>query len=190
MTSQTRERLINEATYLMRDRGYSAFSYADLSKIVGISKASIHHHFASKEILGEQVILTAYKETEESLSTFYKENSSCIKRIEAYSELFLESINSSKLPLCCALSAELTNLPDTVKEQASSYFNLQINWLIKVLKEGKEAHEFREDFEESQMALTILSLFEGATIVFRVLNNPELFSQCMVQIKTLLKSNS
>ncbi|POD96716.1 TetR family transcriptional regulator, partial [Pectobacterium odoriferum] len=33
MTTMTRERLLSEAEYLMRAKGYSAFSYADLSKI-------------------------------------------------------------------------------------------------------------------------------------------------------------
>ncbi|MXD47054.1 helix-turn-helix transcriptional regulator, partial [Escherichia coli] len=42
MTTMTRERLLSEAEHLMREKGYSAFSYADLSKIVGITKASIH----------------------------------------------------------------------------------------------------------------------------------------------------
>ncbi|MBL1569714.1 TetR/AcrR family transcriptional regulator, partial [Klebsiella pneumoniae] len=34
MTTMTRERLLSEAEHLMREKGYSAFSYADLSKIV------------------------------------------------------------------------------------------------------------------------------------------------------------
>ncbi|HIE19064.1 TPA: TetR/AcrR family transcriptional regulator, partial [Candidatus Bathyarchaeota archaeon] len=32
--------------------GYGGFSYSDLSKALGITKASIHHHFPSKEELG------------------------------------------------------------------------------------------------------------------------------------------
>ncbi|HBA3543394.1 TPA: TetR/AcrR family transcriptional regulator, partial [Escherichia coli] len=32
MTTMTRERLLSEAEHLMREKGYSAFSYADLSK--------------------------------------------------------------------------------------------------------------------------------------------------------------
>ena len=53
MTTMTRERLLSEAEHLMREKGYSAFSYADLSKIVGITKASINHHFPTNDIVGE-----------------------------------------------------------------------------------------------------------------------------------------
>ena len=40
------------ATELVQTRGYSAFSYQDLSNRLGITKASIHHHFPSKAGLG------------------------------------------------------------------------------------------------------------------------------------------
>ena len=47
----TKTTLLLEAETLIRTRGYSGFSYADLAEIVGIRKASIHHHFPTKESL-------------------------------------------------------------------------------------------------------------------------------------------
>ncbi|UMO89950.1 TetR/AcrR family transcriptional regulator [Pectobacterium sp. PL64] len=41
---------------LDEEEGYSSFSYADFATKIGISKASIHHHFPSKEMLGEEVM--------------------------------------------------------------------------------------------------------------------------------------
>ena len=52
----TRALLLNEAEALLRTRGYAAFSYADLAERVGIRKASIHHHFRTKEELGVSLI--------------------------------------------------------------------------------------------------------------------------------------
>ncbi|WP_080762495.1 MULTISPECIES: TetR family transcriptional regulator [Pectobacterium] len=37
---------------LMRRKGHSSFSYADLVTKIGISKAYIQHHFPSEEMLG------------------------------------------------------------------------------------------------------------------------------------------
>ncbi|KFJ90149.1 TetR family transcriptional regulator, partial [Pseudomonas sp. 1-7] len=48
--------MIQTAENLMRTRGYTAFSYADLSEAVGIRKASIHHHFPTKEDLGAAIV--------------------------------------------------------------------------------------------------------------------------------------
>ena len=44
-----KEQILEVATELVQTRGYSAFSYQDLSDRLGITKASIHHHFPSKE---------------------------------------------------------------------------------------------------------------------------------------------
>ena len=44
--------ILEVATELVQTRGYSAFSYQNLSDRLGITKASLHHHFASKEKLG------------------------------------------------------------------------------------------------------------------------------------------
>lgn len=52
----TKSALLAEAETLVRTVGYTAFSYADLSERVGIRKASIHHHFPTKEALGNALI--------------------------------------------------------------------------------------------------------------------------------------
>ena len=41
MRSDTRATLIDDATTLVRRRGYAGFSYADLSEAVGIRKPSL-----------------------------------------------------------------------------------------------------------------------------------------------------
>ena len=43
----TRISLLDSAERAVRQRGFDGFSYADLSKEIGIRKASIHYHFAS-----------------------------------------------------------------------------------------------------------------------------------------------
>ncbi|MCP5939979.1 TetR/AcrR family transcriptional regulator, partial [Klebsiella pneumoniae] len=85
--------------------GYSAFSYADLSKIVGITKASIHHHFPTKDILGEQVVIQAFSDTQRVFEQIEATEKSAEKRIAAYIDIFAQSHKASLLPLCCALSA-------------------------------------------------------------------------------------
>ena len=47
-----KDQILEVATELVQTRGYNAFSYQDLSDRLGITKASIHHHFPSKEDLG------------------------------------------------------------------------------------------------------------------------------------------
>ena len=50
-----KEQIIEAATELLQTRSFSSFSYQDLSDRLGITKASLHHHFRSKEDLGKAV---------------------------------------------------------------------------------------------------------------------------------------
>ena len=54
--SRTAEQILDLAEMLIQTRGYSAFSYQDISDALGITKASIHYHFASKTDLGIAVV--------------------------------------------------------------------------------------------------------------------------------------
>lgn len=52
----TRRAILNVASDLLVQRGFSAFSYADIAERLGIRKASIHHHFPAKSDLGRALI--------------------------------------------------------------------------------------------------------------------------------------
>ena len=51
-----KEQILDAAEHLLQRVGYAAFSYQDLADAVEITKASIHHHFPSKELLGLALI--------------------------------------------------------------------------------------------------------------------------------------
>ena len=71
-----RGRLIAEAEMLVKRRGYSGFSYADLAAVIGISKASIHHHFPAKEDLGAALIGTYKERYDAALQAIWAESAS------------------------------------------------------------------------------------------------------------------
>ena len=54
--SETAEKILDLAEMLIQTRGYSAFSYKDISDVLGIRKAGIHYHFEFKTDLGVAVV--------------------------------------------------------------------------------------------------------------------------------------
>ena len=64
MAADTKTTLLNSAERAARARGFDGFSYADLAADVGISKASIHHHFASKATLAVALMQRYYIDLE------------------------------------------------------------------------------------------------------------------------------
>ena len=47
-----KSQIIELALRNIREKGYLSFSYDDLAKELGVTKASIHYHFMKKEDLG------------------------------------------------------------------------------------------------------------------------------------------
>src|SRR5215470_9366346 len=52
----TTGRILDVAERLAQVRGFNGFSYADIAAEVGITKAALHYHFATKADLGEALI--------------------------------------------------------------------------------------------------------------------------------------
>jgi TetR/AcrR family transcriptional regulator, transcriptional repressor for nem operon len=54
--ARTAARILDVAERLAQVRGFNGFSHADIAAELGITKAALHYHFASKADLGEALI--------------------------------------------------------------------------------------------------------------------------------------
>ena len=54
--NDTRTRILDVAEELIQRVGLNAMSYKHISDVVGIRKASIHHHFPKKENLVDELL--------------------------------------------------------------------------------------------------------------------------------------
>lgn len=165
MASSTRTALLHETETLMRTRGYSAFSYADLAEKLNIHKASIHHHFPTKESLGLALIEAYVARFSDCLSQIEGADVNSIAKLRSYARLFAGSSEECQLPLCGALAAESASLPESMKQKTSEFFDLHLEWLEKIVTEGVAERSLRASVEPKEAAFLILSVLEGASFV-------------------------
>ncbi|MDY8110332.1 TetR/AcrR family transcriptional regulator [Fulvimarina sp. 2208YS6-2-32] len=165
MAVGTRDALIHTAENLMRTRGYTAFSYADLSEAVGIRKASIHHHFPTKEDLGTAIVEDYIDRVRIEFGRIEAEHGHVIARLEAFFQLFRSGSDGGLLPLCGALAAEMSALPLGLQRLTQCFFDMQLNWLTGLLEQGMHCREIPRGSGARQKAFLLLSLLEGASFV-------------------------
>ena len=165
MSIDTRASLIKSAEYLLRSKGYAAFSYADLEKVVGIKKASIHHHFPKKEDLGAIIVESYIQQTVLDFERIEQDFPNAVGRLYAFATIFRAAVSDGMLPLCGALAAEMAALPDKLQVLTRKYFEIQLKWIKKIIDEGITSHELSSKGDTHQKAFQLLSLLEGSSFV-------------------------
>ncbi len=169
---ETRARLLAEAEILLRTRGYAAFSYADLADRIAIRKASIHHHFPTKEALLAALVDEYLARFVAKLAELVTTQSGVRDRLRAYAHLFLDGIEQGLLPLCGALSAERNALPDGMRPVVARFFRLHLDWLVEQIDAGIAAGEIAPQANADDAAHLLLGALEGGSFVAWALDDP------------------
>jgi len=118
--------------------GYNSFSYADISDVVGIRKASIHHHFPSKSELVRALVVQYRAEAEAGITELERNIADPVGQLRAYVGYWEGCIADASHPFCvCALLAgEIQVLPEAVALEVRGHFRRLSAWLTSVLERG------------------------------------------------------
>jgi TetR/AcrR family transcriptional regulator, transcriptional repressor for nem operon len=177
----TADRILESAHALLADRGYSAFSYADIAEMVKIRKPSIHHHFPTKEILVTTVLKRHRDKLGTALSTLTQRVDNPLKRLDAYVLHWEKCIRDRTEPICIAalLGAELPSLPEEVKLEVKRYFRDLRAWVKETLEDGHSKGIIRLEQSASAEAETFIALMHGAMISARTYGTSKVYTVVM-----------
>lgn len=164
-TVDMKSALLAEAETLVRTVGYTAFSYADLSERVGIRKASIHHHFPTKEALGNALIDAYLARFTGELERLSERRIDTKGKLAAYGDFFAGGLRDGLMPLCGALAADAAYLPPSMQRRVERFFKIHLAWLEKELRAGLARGDVRADLKPERAALLVLSTLQGASLV-------------------------
>lgn len=186
----TRSELLMQAETLVRGRGYSGFSYADLADAVGIRKASIHHHFRTKEDLGIALVAAYDERYDEALDAILAASPDASARIEAYGRLYLTGVEKGLGCLCAALAVELDTLPPALRADIARFFDKHIAWLERVLAQGVSDGSLRADVAAGPSARMVVATLEGALLLERLLAGTRGFESVLAAMLSGLRAKA
>ena len=160
--SNKKELIITSATQMIRDGGYSAFSFREVADDVGIKSSSVQHYFKRKEDLAAAVAHEYSNSFFNTLGTVI-ETQSPKQQFIHYSDVFIQSFTTSKRAcLCGILTHESPSLPQPVINEVDTFIDKNIEWL-KAAYAAKEDTNAPEDIEE--LAIISYTSMEGAMAV-------------------------
>lgn len=175
--SNTAEAILTCARTLIIAGGYNGFSYADIADVVGIRKASIHHHFPSKVDLVKALVVRHRAATEEGMAGLQQAITDPVARLRAYVGYWSACIEDLSAPFCvCALLAgELPVLPDEVAAEVRSYFRFLSAWMASVLEQGVAQQAIVSPHPPRVEAEIFMATVHGAMLSARAYGDVSMF---------------
>ncbi|MBB4400895.1 MULTISPECIES: TetR/AcrR family transcriptional regulator [Rhizobium/Agrobacterium group] len=171
------DEILRCARSLIIKGGYNSFSYADISAVVGIRNASIHHHFPSKSDLVQRLVAQYRQEAEAGIAELERNISDPLEQLRAYIGYWEGCIAEATHPFCvCALLAsEIPVLPETVALEVRAHFRNLSDWLTTVLERGVAQGRFVLSGTASANAEIFMATVHGAMLSARAHGDATIF---------------
>ena len=175
--SNTSEDILTCARALIVAGGYNGFSYADIADVVGIRKASIHHHFPNKLDLVKTIVVQHRQATAEGIERLQQAIPDPLGMLRAYIDYWEKCIADLSAPFCvCALLAgELPILPAEVAVEVRGYFRFLSGWMASLLEQGARQGTIRLTQSPEVEAEVFMATVHGAMLSARAYGDAKVF---------------
>jgi len=189
--STTAAQILDAAETLIQTRSYSAFSYQDIADELGIRKASIHYHFATKADLGVAVVDRYAERFGSALAALGQDQSrSSAQLLDFYCEPYLQFAQTSdRVCLCGALAAETMALPPQIRERVAGFFEDHQAWLAGILERGAQRGEFTLRASATKTARMFFGALQGALLVKRTTGDMTQLKDVVTALKSQLAAD-
>jgi TetR/AcrR family transcriptional regulator, transcriptional repressor for nem operon len=173
----TADDILDCAQALILKGGYNGFSYADIADVVGVRKASIHHHFPTKADLVVKLLERYRGEARAGFDSLDASGATARTRLGHYLDYWSRCLAEGTAPICvCALLAgELPALPPEVAAQVRLHFRTLGDWLESVLVLGKTDGSLALTRPPRTEAEAAMAAVHGGMLSARVAGDPHLF---------------
>jgi len=183
--TNTRERILIAAEELIQKFGVSAISYQHIADLVGIKKASIHHHFPKKDDLIQNLLLRCHDIYSNKYQNIILSDLSAPKKLENIAAIFSNSLQEGKVCIFGMVSANANVLNKEAKSSLELSLNKTIELFTLVFEQGLKDKTLSSTCCAKDSAFTFFSALQGMQIVSRVAMNTVGFNN---SIKALISS--
>ena len=183
--SPTAIKIADLAEHYIQTRGFNGFSFRDIQSELGITTASIHYHFKTKQELAHTVIERYVQRYQTKLNNIHQQNELAQSKLTAFAKEFTKTHQSNKLCLCSMFASDIYSLSQEIVIPLNRFVDINHTWLTDVIKQGIANSEFQKDINPEGVAKFYFSALEGSLLMgqFRTSDNIEVIAKNL--IKTL-----
>ena len=149
-----KDEIINTATKLFKEKGYSAVTMRDLATAMGIKAASLYNHINSKQDILKEIIISLAEDFTNGMELIKKSDANAIKKLEQIVDLHVQITTQNTYGM-----ASLNNDWMHLEDQLDHYLHLRKTYeqdFISIIQDGIKSNEIIDSNPEIIM-FSILS---------------------------------
>lgn len=180
--SSTRDLIIESATKHLYAMGYNRFSFAHVAKDCGTSKASIHYHFPTKEVLVLAAIDKYIMNTKKLMGTLRKNaDLSPVEKFDAIFDMAYQQMIEMNYLGCLAgnLGLEVSETNQAIHQRIQEFMNYKLELFAELIEAGRQAGQFRPEVNASLISRSLLSSLEGGMVTTKISKSPDLLEAAL-----------
>lgn len=165
----TRTQIIQLGDSLIREKGYNAFSFSDISKELNIRNASVHYHFPTKTALGIAVIHHQLNRIEKLQIQTNDKNP--IEKLKAFMTIYSRANSENKVCIIGALATDLYTVEPAMQTEIKKLAAYILKWITGILQEGEKKGLFNFSVPVRTKALLIIANMLASLQLTRLTND-------------------
>ncbi len=185
-----KQQILDLALALLQTQGFENFSYQDLARDLGITKASIHHHFPKKEDLGVALCQLIQDWHERAFNKARASGNGAMEKLDHYIASTLRyACGDNKICPLSSLQADINSLPEAMRPALKRLDDHELAFVAELLREGRDSGELQFPGTVDNQAVLVVLALKGALQYSRV-HGSQVFEDAMTQMKLSLRSQS
>ncbi len=173
----TKTEILDVAELLIRQYGLNGMSYKHISDVVGIKKASIHHHYPKKENLVEALLNRCDTFYGNNYKSIVENDSSAPEKLKELANVFRDGLEKQQLCLVGTFSADLNSLHDNSRKILEVTIKNTVDIFAKAFKKGRDDGSLKFDGDTLEVAYLYYSFLLGSQISARAYGGSESFKR-------------
>ncbi len=156
--------ILQTAADVLENKSFAAFSYQDLAERLGIRKASIHHHFATKDDLG-RALIAYYQENGDAIMGRLAEAGTPGQAIAAMLDLAEEVLLDAKPSHVCpsgAFEIDAGSLSDEFQTAIREFKQRHLDRVAGLLDAARAQGEVAFLGDPADQSAIIMAALQGA----------------------------
>lgn len=166
----TRKHIIEASAELFNKKGYAGTSITDLEKATGLTKGSIYGNFENKEAICQAVLDYNINLKRNLILERVNQCTTFKDKLITHIKVNRSNSNVPFTPGGCPMLNATMEADDTnneLRKIAGKGISLWIQDLVDIISSGINAGEFKPDTNAVEIALQIISMIQGASLLFR-----------------------